>query len=392
MNSLSITKILIYDKVLNENFTREILSKFNSSIVEKVSTETVNFENISIAKGKFILYITNYKGKFCKPCPGTSQDYICCNYYVINETTCCPIDCAYCILQSYMNSRVLTVYANYEQIFKEFDEMMQNYPNRIIRIGTGELADSLALEDITGISTKLIPYFESQKNVLFEVKTKTNHINFLNQFSQKLSNLVVSWSMNPTELIDNIEFKSDSIMDRLDAAKKVQDLDIKLAFHFDPIVYHDNWYHNYQNLIDALFKKIDPQNIVWISLGGLRFPPSLKEIIRERFPKTSIIRGEQIVGTDQKLRYFKPLRLEMFRKIYSLIRSYSEDVFVYFCMENKDVWQKTMGYSPDSTNHLDYLFAQSLYERFPEMKFIRPDLKYYLDLDGMHNSEYQRRL
>jgi spore photoproduct lyase len=392
MKSLIIKKILVDKKVIDEEFTKEIVAKYNPSMIEEINVETVDFKNISITRGKSIILITNYKGKFCKPCPGTSQDYICCNYHVINETTGCPIDCAYCILQSYMNSRVLTVYANYTKIFNEFDELISLYPKRLLRIGTGELADSLALEEITGISTKLIPYFESKNNVLFEVKTKTNHIAFLEQFSRRLNNLVISWSVNPDELIDNIEFKSDSIINRLDAAEKAQAMGIKLAFHFDPIVYHKDWRKNYIDLIDLLFKKIDSRNIVWMSLGGLRFPPNLKEIIQDRFPSTSIIRDEQIVGADQKLRYFKPIRLEMFREIYSRIRLHSEDVFVYFCMESKDIWKKVMNFSPKSTNHLDYLFAASLYNRFPEMNFLKPDLQYYLNLFGMHNHDYQSRL
>ena len=392
MKSLTIRKVLIDKEVMDEAFTQEILSKFDSSIIEEVNIDEIDFENISIARGKSILFITNYKGNFCKPCPGTSQDYICCNYHVINETSGCPIDCEYCILQSYINSRVLTVYANYPKIFSEFDKLRNRYPKRLFRIGTGELADSLALENITGISQKLVPYFESQHNVLFEVKTKTDHVDFLNQLSKPLNNLVISWSLNPVEIIENIEFKSDSIVDRLNAAEQAQSKGIKLAFHFDPIVHHKNWQKNYTDLIDLLFQRIDSKNIVWISLGGLRFPPSLKDTIRNRFPETFIIRDEQIVGMDQKLRYFKPIRTEMFSEIYSRIRFHSKDVFVYFCMESKDIWEKVMGASPDSTNHLDYLFAESLYKRFPEMNFSKPDLKYYLDIPGMHDHLYQIKL
>jgi len=392
VKKLSLNRVFIDLDVKDKSFTKDILSRLNPSNIEYVKDGSVNFDNIQIARGKSILYITNYKGKFCKPCPGTSRDYICCNYYVINETTGCPIDCVYCILQSYMNSRVLTVYANYKQIFKEFDELVQMYPKRILRIGTGELADSLALENITGISAKLIPYFESKKNVLFELKTKTDHVDFLEPFSGKIGNLVISWSLNPQQVIDNIEFKSDSLQNRLKAAMNAQEMGFKLAFHFDPIVHHENWETNYSDLIDLLFSNIDPSNIVWISLGGLRFPPSLKAIIRERFPSTSIIRDEQITGHDQKLRYFKPLRQQMFSNIYSKIRSYSKEVFVYFCMENKDTWEKTMGFTPHSTNHLDFLFADGLYKRFPDMNFTKPDLNYYLQFESVHDHNYQINL
>lgn len=392
MKFLHIKKVLVDNTVKNEIFTQEVLSKFDKSLIEFINEKDLSPYQSSITKGKSNLFITKYKGRFCKPCPGTSQDYICCNYHVINETTGCPIDCAYCILQSYMNSRLLTIYANYENIFSEMDELLNKYPRRLIRIGTGELTDSLALEDITGISTKLIPYFESRKNVLFELKTKTNHLEFIKKFSGELKNLVISWSVNPQELIDNIEFKSDSLSSRLHAAQFIQNRDIKIGFHFDPIIYHDNWFNNYRNLISTIFKTIDARNIAWISLGGLRFPPSLKETIQDRFPENPIIRGEQIIGVDQKLRYFKPVRLEMFKEIYSQIRLHSKEVFVYFCMESKDVWKKVMGYAPDSSNHLDYLFAKSLYERFPDMSFLEPELGYYLNLESTHNHYYQKLL
>jgi hypothetical protein len=61
-------------------------------------------------------------------------------------------------------------------------------------------------------------------------------------------------------------------------------------------------------------------------------------------------------------------------------------------MESKDIWEKTMGFSPKNTNHLDYLFAESLFERFPEMEFTRPDLKHYLNLESIHDPDYQNRL
>ena len=392
MTNLKIRKLLIDQEVINSDFTKEILNKLQHLPVSIVSTDALNLDEVSIAEGKSTLLITKYKGQFCKPCPGTSQDYICCNYQVINEMTGCPIDCAYCILQSYMTSRVLTVYTNYQKIFEEIDDLLDKHPCKIFRIGTGELADSLALEEITGITERLATFFENKKNVLFEVKTKTNHIKFLEDLKVRTSNLVLAWSINTPQVIDNIEVKSDSLNIRLAAAKKAQEMGYKLAFHLDPIVHHDNWQENYQALIDDLFKKIDPNNIVWISMGGLRFPPDLKDTIRERFPKQTIIRDEQVLGIDQKLRYFKPLRVDMFKKIFTSIRSYSEDLFIYFCMESKDVWQKTMGFAPISTNHLDYLFALSLYDRFPEMNFTEPIQQDYLDYQSKHDHDYQSKM
>lgn len=392
MRSLKLKKIFISEEVLDADLTKDILQRLPEVPREIITDSQRDFGEVSIKEGKSLLYITNFKGKFFKPCPGTSQDYLCCNYQIINEVTGCPMDCSYCILQSYLNARLLTVYANFDRIFSELDTFLLHNSRRIVRIGTGELSDSLALEEITGLSTKLISYFKTKENVLFEIKTKTAHVDFLPAYAPPASNVVVAWSLNPSQLIKNIEFKSDSLARRLRAAKEIQAKGYKLAFHFDPIINHPQWQQNYQTLIGQLFEVIDPNRIVWLSLGGLRFPPPLKAIISERFPQSALIRDEQIIGSDQKLRYFKPLRLKLFKFIYSEIRFYAPDVFVYFCMESKDVWEKVMGFSPQSTNHLDYLFARSLYERFPEMNFRKPHLAEYLNLQSKHRHVDQIKL
>ncbi|MGD9487488.1 MAG: radical SAM protein [Calditrichaceae bacterium] len=389
MRPVLISHIYINRDVLDSAFAKNIISKLPDTPVTISDAPPEQLESSSITEGKRLLYITTYKGNFCKPCPGTSHDYICCNYQVINETTGCPLDCAYCILQSYMSSSVLTVYANYHKILEEFDVFTAKFPERIIRIGTGELADSLALEEYTGISSLLIPYFSTKPNIFFELKSKTNHVRHLESFRNKTNNLVLSWSLNPDQVIKDIEFKTASLEERFESAALAEKMGFKLGFHFDPVIFYEEWESGYGNVIEQLFNSINPANIAWISIGGLRFPPSLKETIRDRFPGTSIIRGEQITGKDQKTRYFKPIRLQMFRSIYSRIRNYSPEVFVYFCMEDKEIWKKVMDFTPASTNHLDFMFAESLYHRFPEMNLTKPVYEKYLSFESIHDPAIQ---
>src|SRR5262245_36480507 len=44
------------------------------------------------------LFLTRHKGEFLKKCPG-SEGQVCCNYFVINFASNCPMDCSYCYLQ-----------------------------------------------------------------------------------------------------------------------------------------------------------------------------------------------------------------------------------------------------------------------------------------------------
>jgi spore photoproduct lyase len=103
---------------------------------------------------------------------------------------------------------------------------------------------------------------------------------------------------------------------------------------------------DYRQVVQQLFQRIDPQNIVWISIGTFRFMPALKPVISRRFPESTIAYGEFITGLDNKMRYFKPLRIDLYRKMVAWIRQAAPDVTVYYCMEDEEVWQKTMGMVP----------------------------------------------
>jgi len=89
-------------------------------------------------------------------------------------------------------------------------------------------------------------------------------------------------------------------------------------------------------------KKIDPKKVVWISLGCLRFPPTLKEIIKKRLPKSKIIYEEFIKGRDGKLRYLMPVRIKMYNHLISHFEKYVKRDKIYFCMESPEVWEAAL--------------------------------------------------
>ena len=87
--------------------------------------------------------------------------------------------------------------------------------------------------------------------------------------------------------------------------------------------------------------------------------PSLKPIIQKRFPGSKIIYGEFISGLDGKMRYFKPLRIDIFRKTAAWIREMAPDVLIYFCMEDDEVWQKALGFIPAERGGLPKMLDDS---------------------------------
>jgi len=119
------------------------------------------------------VFITSQRWDFFKPCPCT-KGVLGCNYHIFNLGFGCPYDCSYCYLQHYTNFPGIILDANVEDYLPRFDSYLEEIGNRPIRIGTGEFTDSLALDYFTEYSKILIPFFAS-RNVLFELKTKSQH-------------------------------------------------------------------------------------------------------------------------------------------------------------------------------------------------------------------------
>jgi len=224
-------------------------------------------------------------------------------------------------------------------------------PGRLFRIGTGELADSLALDDITRYSTRLIPFFGSLPNTILELKTKSDQVDNLQGLLHR-DQTVVSWSINSKRITREEELKTAAFEERLEAARRCQEWGYRVGFHFDPMIYYEGWEADYREAVKEVFRVVDPAGIAWVSIGSLRFPPGLREIVRARFPRSLIPYGELVPGNHGKIRYFRPIRSEMYSKMRAWIYQQAPEVFVYLCMENRAAWEDSFQTVPQGTADL----------------------------------------
>ncbi len=305
-----------------------------------VSTQKGPMSSDEFNKSKRTLLLTEFKGQFFKRCPGATQKktLTCCNYHVLNLGSQCSMNCSYCYLQSYLNTKMSLIYTNIDQALSELKGMMNEFPNHPFRVGTGEVIDSLVLDDITLYSRQLIDLFQQHPNWTLEFKTKSNKVDqFLDLKGS--SNIVVSWSINPDYIIQKEEHGTAQLFERIDAAKKCRDQGYKLAFHIDPMIYHPEWKKNYGDLIEILTSTFTPEEVQVISIGTLRFQPEQRHMMRERFGMNSLVTtAEMFQSEGNKLRYDAALRTEMLQFTYKTLKEKSSQWNAFFCMETPETW------------------------------------------------------
>ena len=337
-------EIIYIDREARElETTRNILERTRH--IRHVFVDAQTFErdvsNFTLTEGKRIVFITRSRGDRVKACPGTQAPYLCCRYTVIDVITQCPLDCSYCILQTYLDNPLITLYANLDDIADGMQKRMRSEPGRYFRFGTGELSDSLALESLTGVSQTLANALGPSSSGLLEFKTKTGAIDGL--LGLKQSNIVCSWSLNPECIVRTEEAGTAPLEARLRAAERCADHGRLLGFHFDPLLHFRGWEDAYRGLIEMLFERIDAERIVWVSLGTLRYPPHLRSVVERRHPGRPIFTEEMIRGQDGKMRYPRLLRTEIYKRIAGELLTRAPDLFIYFCMEPPSVWDAVLG-------------------------------------------------
>jgi spore photoproduct lyase len=364
--ALVIERLYIDASCLDYPLTRKIRDRLSGTQEEVVPDPDAFLEKFRESRpdpledGKRMLWLTRQKGDFIKPCPCTPH-YLGCNYFIINLDLNCPLDCSYCILQLYLSNPLLTVFVNTRDLWHQLDGFLERRQGGLpVRIGTGELGDSLALDPLTGRSRELVAYFRRHPDALFELKTKTTHIHNLLDI-EPAPNIVVAWSLNAPAVAREDEKGAPPVSERIEAARRLVEKGYRVAFHFDPIVRHPEWREGYAGVVEELSTRIPSAQIAWISLGALRFPPALKGIIATRHPTSRILYEEFIRGLDGKVRYFKPHRSEMFRFLAErLTAKLGSEVPLYLCMESGEVWRKALKKEPEGEEEIEgYLTSPS---------------------------------
>jgi len=337
--------------------------RFKKFFPEKIKP----FEDVARAKGlmtsdefdqsKKRILVQPHKGQFFKQCPGGNQNSACCNYFVLNLGSQCHFNCSYCYLQSFLNTPYLVVYSNVEKALDELTEIAERGTGGKMRVGTGEVIDSLGLDPITLFSELIMEHIHKFENLGLELKTKSDFVDHLLDVKNK-GETTISWSINPEHIVKTEEHGTASNAKRLEAAYACVTSGYKIGFHIDPVIWHPDWKENYSELVDQIAEIFDPKDVPYVSLGALRFQPEQRHIMKERFDRASYVNsGELFKSKDGKLRYDADLRSEMFKFIIDRFKKHSRAWRIFLCMESPETWLSTYGDFPKKVDGLEDLFS-----------------------------------
>ena len=273
--------------------------------------------------------------RFCKtPPPYKSTDVICPHFLELKWAYGCPYDCSWCYLKGTFRFRpegIKPVIKDYRKIELHVKEFLGKVSTPEI-LNAGEIADSLMGENGSiPFSKFIIPIFETQMNhkILFVTKSK-NVKNLLEIESHNKA--IISFSLNALRVAKKWEKRAPKVIDRIEAAKKVNQSGYETRIRIDPMVPVTDWKKHYTDLIDLIFSNFIPDRITLGSLRGLQ----------------STINGTNDTSWVRYLsegsNWGKKIEFNARYWMYLTIKNYLKEKYNYkkvsLCKETKMMWEK----------------------------------------------------
>lgn len=271
-------------------------------------------------------------------CPVASPKTRCCNLMTLDAVESCGFDCSYCSIQSFYKDNTITFDKNFAKKLKN----LQLDPNKTYHIGTGQSSDSLMWGNRAGVLEALLEFARTHPNVILELKSKSDNIDYLLQ-NDVPKNVLCTWSLNPQIIIDNEEKRTASLDERIQSAKALANKGVLVGFHFHPMVLFEGWQKAYTAIAQELIKNFSCSEVVLVSMGTLTFIKPVLKKIRLRAAQSKILQMP-LIDASGKYSYPLSLKEEMFSTLYQAFSPWHEKVFFYMCMEEISLWKKVFGY------------------------------------------------
>ena len=362
MNHWQPREIVVHDDLRDDPVTQRVLSRCPDVPVRYVATakptDVIKASEVLSGADAGILgkYLAGKGVLFIGP-PGTAVDVftmpdermVCPQFDKLTlASNGCPYRCDWCYLKLTYRSvfPFMKVCTGLDEIKKQLTRRLARADGPVM-FNSGEMADSLALEHLTGHMQEMIPWFAGTKSGHLFLLTKSDNVDDILELDHQ-GRTVVAWSMNAPSVSHWFELGAPSFERRLRAAVKIQAAGYPVRVRLDPIVPVDGWREEYAETIRRIFEALEPERV---TIGTLRFEPgffrarrkllttgeALEPYLARMAPmfEPKEFKGKKKVG---KYSFTEEERAELFSFAIDEVRRHAPDVTIALCKESATVW------------------------------------------------------
>lgn len=290
-----------------------------------------------INRGKKTLVLANRSAKFISRFINKDKGVYCPQFYKLAVGYQCPYDCGCCfLLATFRTARnFVCLYLNEEKMHREIHKLDQRI-NKPVLLNAGELSDPLALNSVYGVIGRLVAYIADLRRVQLLLLTKSGRKEIKNLLNaDHRQKTILAWSLNAQPLIDELETRTSSLRDRVEALALAGKAGYTTRVRIDPLLIHPDWKKNYAEMVEYVFgkRRLRPERI---TLGSFRAMDTLWQIIKRRSPQTMLVR-QSLIKEGKRYKYAFEERYRLYRFLIGEIRKYCPKASVALCKESVDM-------------------------------------------------------
>ncbi len=197
----------------------------------------------------------------------------------------CSAMCLYCYLVcNYNKCSYLRLFVNREQMMDKLIKTAINSDKGLV-FEIGSNSDLILENTITQNLEWSIEKFSKSEKGFLTFPTKFHMVDPLLSLNHR-GRIIMRMSVNPSEIIQKIEFGTSSLESRIDALNRMADAGYSVGLLIAPVVLMDNWKELYKQLIqqiaDQISEKLKKQ--LFIEIIFMTYSYVHRAINREAFP------------------------------------------------------------------------------------------------------------
>ena len=179
------------------------------------------------------------------------------DYLVPYTSSGCTAACMYCYLVcNYNKCAYLRLFVNREQMLEKIIKTAEK-SDKDLTFEIGSNSDLILENTITNNLVWTIENFKNSKKGKLTFPTKFDMVDDLLNLDHK-GKVIVRMSVNPDEIIRNVEFGTSRLDGRINAINKLKEAGYEVGILIAPVIFVENWKNLYLELIQKLSKQLSP--------------------------------------------------------------------------------------------------------------------------------------
>ena len=177
------------------------------------------------------------------------------NYLVPYTSSGCIAMCLYCYLVcNYNKCAYLRLFVNREEMLNKIIKVANKADDNLV-FEIGSNSDLILENTITNNLVWTIENFEKSKKGMLTFPTKFGMVDPILNLNHK-GKIIVRVSVNPEDIIKNIELGTSPLNVRIEAINKLKQARYKVGILIAPVIFLEGWEEKYENLIIKLYENL----------------------------------------------------------------------------------------------------------------------------------------